>query len=180
MSYLSRFFSDPAPSAKVGRVRRCPHCGETVPASAVTCPTCGWEFDESLDAGSALQMLADQIANSHSFSLSNLRAGFRSEKDIVHSYAIPKTKNALLELTLFFRSKSRGKLSTDFDKSLRNEYRIKYEECISKIQMYYSGDRAFDGIMKQYKKDRNSIKILILVLVIVLLGAAAAVYLFLK
>ena len=32
-------------SNKVGRVKKCPQCGASVPASKVVCPECGCEFD---------------------------------------------------------------------------------------------------------------------------------------
>ena len=81
-------------SNKVGRVKKCPQCGTSVPASKVVCPECGWEFDES-NAGGALDRLHEEIKKSKGF------FSGRSEKDVICSFPIPKTKELVKKINCF-------------------------------------------------------------------------------
>ncbi len=89
------------PSNKVGRVRKCPQCGAPVPAYKVACPECGWEFDDSADSGSAMARYRGALKESRKFFSSE------SEEDVVSTFNIPKSKNDLIEFTLYFKSKLR-------------------------------------------------------------------------
>ena len=89
------------PSNKVGRVRKCPQCGAPVPSYKVACPECGWEFDDAADSGSAMARYRGALKESRKFFSSE------SEEDVVSSFNIPKSKNDLIEFTLYFKSKLR-------------------------------------------------------------------------
>lgn len=168
---LFRKKEDPA-EKKVGRVRKCPRCGAAVPASKVICPECGWEFDDVTNRQSAVQKLTEQLNKTHGFFSS------RTEEDVVREFPIPKSKGDLLELTLFFKTKSRAIDTNDaygrIHFAFRKECRLRYEECIMKARQYYSEDKDFASLIADYdmeiKKKRNLIILLSVVGVVIITG----------
>lgn len=150
-------------SNKVGRVKKCPQCGTSVPASKVVCPECGWEFDES-NAGGALDRLHEEIKKSKGF------FSGRSEKDVICSFPIPKTKADLLELTIFFKSKVKNVTivkQVGEEKELLFAYKQKYDECIMKAKQFYSNDAEFKSLIEEYNKEKKAKVIWVVILSIV-------------
>lgn len=144
-------------SNKVGRVKKCPQCGASVPASKVVCPECGWEFDES-NSGGALDRLHNEIKKSEKF------FSGRSESDVICAFPIPKTKADLLELTIFFKSKVKNftiiKQNEDAEDQelLLAAYKQKYEECIMKAELFYASDLDFQPLITSYYQDKKALE----------------------
>lgn len=149
-------------SDKFGDVRKCPACGALVPALAVSCAECGYEFT-GVGASSSSQTLAKQISqiqenatrkkndatNSGKYSTkggydSPLRATLRAIdqaaqdeiKSLVNNFPIPNTKNDLFDMIMFLKN---------------HGYEDKYNECIEKAKMFFPND----PMIKQLLEDAN-------------------------
>lgn len=155
----------PAPPSMVnngkhGVVRKCPHCGATVEAGTVKCPECEYEF-VGVANNSTMELLARK--------LKEIDAKFSNKNDsedrkvrnnelanAISSIPIPTTREDLLEFICSMSSKT--KYEADFDTHcITSAYRQKYEECINKAKVYFSGDAQFEPLFEQYeryKKDK--------------------------
>lgn len=154
-------------SDKFGDVRKCPSCGALVPALAVSCPECGYEFS-GVSASSSSQLLAKEIAKikkdasdkkneiikSGKFSTIKEKgqlwspqkeALYRIDEDaekqvssLVDSFPVPNTKNDLFDLIMYLKTQ---------------KYEDKYKECLSRAQKLFPNDRLFNDIQKEAKED---------------------------
>ena len=156
-------------SNKIGRVRKCPQCGAAVPSSKVICPECGWEFDDVNDKQSAVQRLSEELSKTH-----GIRSAFTgiTEKDVIKAFPIPKSKNDLMELTIYFKSKFLDKNAECY-----KEYKTKYEECITKAMMLCEHDKDFAKLFQEHKQQKKKQIILIVISIVsALLVIAGIIY----
>ena len=127
-------------------IRVCPNCGKRIPESKTICPACGWELDvESSDHQSAVYRLSQELKNR---SLLN----FQTEYTIIRSFPIPRAKNDLLELTIYFKTRC----LSDFKDEIWDEEDAcvqKYKECILKAKQYYSNDADFVPLIKDFNEE---------------------------
>ena len=163
---------------KIGRVRKCPQSGASVPSSKVVCPECGWEFDDGNDKESAVQRLSAELKKCHSF-LGALAD--KTEGDVILSFAIPKTKNDLLELLIYFKSRrdEKEEVSASYgEKKSRRVFKTKYEECILKAKQFYKSDPDFIPLIKEYDNSKTIRIILTVVFSILFVAAIACIAIF--
>lgn len=160
-------------STKYGDVRKCPVCGALVPALAVVCPECGYEFS-GVDANLSSQKLSAQLIEAENeFSIKREQEiekfkpkwfSTRTEeieenrklvtkkyeielknrkKTIIESFAIPTTKSDLFEFISSLQSKSK-------DDELYNSYNSKLEECIVKAKALFPDDIQIARLIEQH------------------------------
>ena len=122
-------------SDKFGDVRKCPACGAIVPAFQGVCPECGYEFS-GVEANLSSKKLAEELKKSR---------GAQDKKDIIESFPIPNTKGDLLEFLTSMKPKM-----MDFSDPLCSAYFKKYEECISKSELSFSGDKMFSSFLSEF------------------------------
>ena len=126
-------------------IRVCPNCGKRIPESKTICPACGWELDINSDNESAVYRLSQELKNR---SLLN----FQTEYTIIRSFPIPRAKNDLLELTIYFKTRC----LSDFKDEIWDEEDAcvqKYKECILKAKQYYSNDADFVPLIKDFDEE---------------------------
>lgn len=131
--------------SKNAAIRICPNCGKRIPASKPVCPGCGWEIDTEADCQSAVYRLSQELKNR---SLLN----FQTEYNVIRSFPIPRAKNDLLELTIYFKTRC----LSDFKDEIWDEEDAcvqKYKECILKAKQYYSNDADFIPLMKDFDEE---------------------------
>ena len=174
-------------STKFGDVRKCPVCGALVPALAVSCAECGYEFT-GINASSSSQTLSKQIseiqerANKQKAEIST--SGKYSTKSssaldpfsplekaldaiddaaeeeiesLVNNFPVPNAKNDLFDMILFLKS---------------HKYDDKYKECIERARHLYPDDSLFIKIREEAKADKKkeAIKVILVVLALSLLA----------
>lgn len=87
-------------SNKVGDVRKCPACGALVPAMAVSCAECGFEFT-GLEASSSVQTLSKEISRIKKTSK------WDDEDDeieeLIKNFPVPNAKHDLFDLIIFLK-----------------------------------------------------------------------------
>ena len=165
-------------STKYGDVRKCPVCGAMVPALAVTCPECGYEFS-GVDANLSSQKLQAQIdeilANAEKKKIeiqqkSYLRdytekgevwsplekavrqvdAGVRKRiENVINNFSIPNTKSDLFEFTVSLQSKING--------AYGDAYYAKLEECIVKIKLLFPSDPMFKNLLEARQQKQEEL-----------------------
>ena len=116
-------------STKFGDVRKCPACGALVPALAVSCAECGYEFS-GVDASSSAQKLSQEIAKAE-------KEGTEAYS-VVNNFPIPNTKNDLFDLMIYLKNHGYGR---------------KFQECMDKVNLLFPNDPLFAKIAEGKKKD---------------------------
>lgn len=94
----------------VNKVKKCPNCGEVIPAMTVVCPRCGYEYRDIGANGSAVK-LADMLTAETSPS---------KKIEIIQSFPIPNSREDIFELLTLAISNS-PKVSIDNDRIIENE-----------------------------------------------------------
>ena len=161
-------------STKYGDVRKCPVCGAIVPALAVTCPECGYEFSNVETNFSSAKLYEQLVAAEHAdykvaeegliemfTSNSQQRQQkidaekIKAQKKIIESFPVPMTKADLFDFMNYIKPHIKwGKLS--------GAYRKKMFECISKAKSLYSNDVDFEKLIANVEKDMTTRKRIIL------------------
>lgn len=155
-------------STKYGDVRKCPVCGALVPALAISCAECGYEFT-GVDASSSAQILSSKIeeikvtvskrkneiisSNKYSTKSTVTSSSPQSEaiykiesdgeeqiKSLVNNYPIPNTKNDLFDLIMYLK---------------QTGFKNKYKECLDRAKLLYPNDPMFLHIIAEDKKKQK-------------------------
>lgn len=155
----------PAPPSMVnngkhGVVRKCPHCGATVEAGTVKCPECEYEF-VGVANNSTMELLARKLekidakfSNKNEYKDREVRNNELA--NAISSIPIPTTREDLLEFICSMYSKTKYGFDSDNER-ITSAYRQKYEECINKAKVYFSGDAQFEPLFEQYRKYKSNI-----------------------
>ena len=79
----------------VAKVKKCPACGEIIPAMSVICPSCGYEFRD-IEANSSVKNLFSMVNEIYS---SNEKDSAKEErlKMVINNFPVPNTKEDILE-----------------------------------------------------------------------------------
>lgn len=171
-------------STKYGDVRKCPVCGALVPALAVSCPECGYEFS-GIEADSASQQLAKQIDDvlkdaieqknnaqrsrlDNSFKLTSSSPLEKALHDIdentnqrvketIKNFPIPNTKSNLFEFIVSLQSKSNQKI-TSWQTNYKDAYTTKLQEAWDKAKLLFPDDPMFKKIFEELEAENNKKK----------------------
>lgn len=163
-------------STKYGDVRKCPTCGALVPALAVSCAECGFEFS-SIEASSSAQTLSKKIAeiketaskrkNERPTQTSSIKDVFLGNDididaneqiiSLVENFPVPNSKDDLFDLIMFLKGE--------------DVYDKKYKECLNRAKLLYPTDPLFIKIMEQNKEEKKKNILITGVVVIVLIIA---------
>ena len=79
----------------VAKVKKCPRCGEIIPAMSVKCPSCGYELS-NIDANQSVQKLFSMVNDIYSLPTSE-REKDEKAKILINNFPIPTTKDDILE-----------------------------------------------------------------------------------
>ena len=131
---------------KVGNIKVCPSCGESVKSFQLNCSSCGHEFRNNGSSITNLLSKLDEIdkkvyktgyetgkyQNLHEFTLKQIRDN--KKIDLISNFSIPISKENLYEFITFTKSK----LDVDFfDDNLTKEWRKKYSEALGKATISF-------------------------------------------
>lgn len=141
-------------SGKHGEVHKCPRCGEVVPAAAVRCEACGYEF-VGVQAVNSSREFAEGIAKlqqeGRTIDEKNNNAIWEHRKRIdsfIINFPIPSTREDLLEFIAGMAARIEG--------SHGDSYLMKLKECLTKAEILFPGDPMFQPLIEKYSKEIKS------------------------
>ena len=142
-------------SNKKGNICKCPNCGAPVAATDVKCPECGYEFT-GVEGNSSAQRLADSIleVRKRYANKSGLFGGIgkflgqvypvdpesNEIATVIKTFPIPNTKEDLLEFVITMKSNAKSQNEV---RVIAEAYKVKYKECLQKIEIFFSEDPLF-------------------------------------
>lgn len=117
-------------STKYGDVRKCPACGARVPALAVSCAGCGYEFT-GVDASSSAQNLSKAI----------LGCDRSQVKEVIKIFPVPNAKHDLFDIIVFLMHRIEDET-----------YEQKLQECIDRAKYLFPSDPLFAKVIADATK----------------------------
>lgn len=139
----------PAPkSTKFGNVRKCPVCGAFVPAMAVSCAECGFEFAD-IEASSSAQTLSKEIAKINN-SVWGFFNGDEKIEELIKNFPVPNAKHDLFDLIVFLKQHS-----DDIDIRRNRVYGRKLQECLDRAKYLFPTDPLFAQVIADAQKTEN-------------------------
>ena len=150
-------------SDKYGDVRKCPVCGALVPALAVSCTECGYEFS-NIGTNFSSAVLAEKLiaaekaqyklpsndnifysATPESKQMMIDKLKRKAKAQIIESFPVPITKADLFDFMSYIQPQmSSGKLA--------KSYRKKMSECLQKAKSLYANDTDFKKLVESVEK----------------------------
>jgi hypothetical protein len=157
-------------STKFGDVRKCPACGALVPAMAISCAECGYEFS-GIEASSSSQLLAKKIeeikataadkkseiiqSGKYSNTVSKGEVESPQEKvlceididadkqikSVVSNFPVPNAKNDLFDLIVYLKQHIKDKI-----------YEQKLQECLDRAKYLFPSDSLFAQVVADATK----------------------------
>ena len=164
-------------SDKFGDVRKCPVCGALIPALAVSCSECGYEFS-SVGASSSAQLLAkkieevmttaadrkNDILRDHRISTHKENGEYRSPQEkaikeieddaetqiesILKNFPVPNTKADLFDFILYLKNHIN-----------KEEYELKFKECLDRANILYPSDPILSRLKEEGEQIVNNKKV---------------------
>lgn len=179
-------------STKYGDVRKCPVCGALVPALAISCAECGYEFS-GVDASSSAQILSKKIeeikvavskrkneiisSNKYSTKVATLSEQFKGasslspQEEAISEIEKDGEKQILSLVNNYPIPNTKNDLFDLIMYLKQTDFKNKYKECLDRAKHLYPKDPMFLHIIvedkKKQKKDRwrSIIKGVILVII---------------
>lgn len=155
-------------SNKVGDVRKCPACGALVPAMAVSCAECGFEFT-GLEASSSVQTLSKEISRIKKTSK------WDDEDDeievLIKNFPVPNAKHDLFDLIIFLKQHIEDEI-----------YAQKMQECLDRAKYLFPSDPLFAKVIadatkaKDIKKAKDSGEYIMIIIAGVCMFGSLGVY----
>ncbi|SFU96070.1 zinc ribbon domain-containing protein [Butyrivibrio sp. M55] len=161
----------------VGKIFKCPNCGEVLKSFVLNCPSCGFEFRE-IKVSSAVKEFAFKLENIESkreyekpkglFAATD--AQYRVSKtdeqkiSLIKSFAVPNSKEDMLEFMILATSSMNmeaydsAKPSTKSEKALNDAWFSKAQQVYEKAKRSYSVDGTFEEIKFLYDSCNEKIK----------------------
>lgn len=159
-----------------GYIHKCPNCGEMLDSFAVNCPTCGYEF-RGVKGAISVREFAKKLEEIESKRPTN-RFGFKkvlenqntvNETDIkkislIRSFAIPNTKEDILEFLILASSNINLQRYNDFDaiseseKAVSDAWQAKFEQAYEKARLSFGDMPEFKKIHAIYEKKTGEIE----------------------
>lgn len=162
-------------SQNYGSVQKCPQCGNPVEPLAMQCSACGHVFRNApaLMSSQVLYKKLEDIDMAYRNS-GNEKRRIQERASAIMNFPVPTTKEDLLD----FAASMRARKTQCFDEDEEYyAYASKYEECLTKVKMFFPNDPqahcliAMDkeDVEKQKQEDKKSTRGFILYFVILII-----------
>ena len=93
----------------VKKVKKCPSCGEIIPAMSIKCPTCGYEL-RNMDANESVEKLFSMINELYASNASDKEKEEKA-KLLINNFPVPTTKEDITEFLFMAIPNSQDNLS---------------------------------------------------------------------
>lgn len=162
---------DSASKSKFGEVLKCPACGAIVQSYQGKCNECGVEFEyieanpssiklseelkkidvkfmEKLtDVYTAKRMFVGASRRRREIDNNNIEKD-RMKAQVIAAFPLPTTKADLIEFITMMKYNSRNKALSYI---LRETFRNKYRECVSKAKHLFHNDNIINNLIKEFE-----------------------------
>jgi hypothetical protein len=160
-----------------GEIHKCPYCGEYMDAFEITCKTCGHEFRGKKGASSVYQLMEkleeiEKLRPSQTLNFIDIVASHNivSETDkqkitIIKSFAIPNTKEDLLEFLLLAVSNINTQRYDDYsslsatERALSDAWEAKFNHAYEKALLVLVDHPEFHKIQNVYERNCSRIEV---------------------
>jgi len=173
-----------------GKLHKCTNCGETIEAFVANCPTCGCELRDKM-ATSSVRELATKLEQieakrepvklqnifQKAYYANNVTCTDEQKINLIRNYAIPNTREDLLEFIILAESNIDEKLYNainsptpgDVRREIADAWIAKFEQAYQKSKIILTNDKEIARVEELYveKKKRIRQQKMILPLVIV-------------
>lgn len=161
-----------------GEIHKCPNCGETLNSYVTNCPTCGYEIRD-IQGVSSVRKLAMQLEELESKRMPLKRKNILAETfledealdkvdqqkiDLIRNYAIPNTKEDVLEFIVLASSNVNLQRYNDFDqiseveKALSDAWEAKLDQAYQKATIMFGHLPEFERVQKMYDTKSQQIQ----------------------
>ncbi|MAZ36716.1 MAG: hypothetical protein CL842_04620 [Crocinitomicaceae bacterium] len=171
----------PKQKEKVGNIKTCPACGETVKAMALVCSLCGHELNQGVKS---------ELLNSMITKLGKLDASDSDYEqyfaNVVKSYAVPSSMYDIYDFGVYCANAIDSSANSWREDSSALEAKAK--ECLSKLRLSDSSDKIkkealtneIENILKEKRSEISKNNSKDWILISVLLVVSLAVYYIVK
>lgn len=157
-------------SDKFGVVKKCPSCGANVQSYSTICDECGYEFS-GVKANETIENLSKKLEEIRyriqekpykNFLTQNIEKEQREkeitdlQKDLIKNFAIPNTREDILDLLHFISPKLKKGIFTD-DVSMA--WRVKFYEIIEKAKFAFKNDSKMLTQISEYERKHSTSKL---------------------
>ncbi|MCR5254319.1 MAG: zinc ribbon domain-containing protein [Acetatifactor sp.] len=136
----------------VGKVFKCPNCGDIIDSFTLICPSCGVEL-RGIEASKTLHSFMLELKNS---------ASDREKAAIIGNFPVPNTKEDIYEFFVMASSSVLGENS----EVLFDAWNVKMNQCYQKANLSINDEaeldkiqRIYDSTCKQLEKKRSKLSV---------------------
>lgn len=160
-----------------GQIHKCPQCGETIKSFVSSCPTCGYEIRDSHGVSSIRQlaMKLEQLEATRSpqknmnifeqafYGGTQLQKTDEQKIELIRNFAIPNTKEDILEFIIFAAANIDLKvygLESNSDptrRELSDAWLSKLEQADQKAEILFGHTQDYLTIRNTYEKKLKAI-----------------------
>lgn len=128
----------------VGKVLKCPNCGEVLSSFTAFCPVCKYEL-RGVKAANSVQEFTLKLSK------------IKSERELtsfIRNFPIPNAKEDILEFMILASTN----IVDETEKSIFDAWIIKFEQCYQKAKLVFIEDSNYVKIQKIYEETSEKIK----------------------
>ena len=138
----------------IAKVKKCPACGAIMGSLQTRCPQCGNEITHA-QANSSIQKLTEKIEAVTNNNRGMLDADERIASAI-RTFPVPMTREDLVEFIIAMQSRWKNTSTDAGQDKIKQAYKAKYDECLTKAKILFADDPAFQSLFAQAQKDNTA------------------------
>lgn len=129
----------------IGKIYKCPNCGEVIDTFTAQCPSCGYEFRDS-----------SSVFSIKGFTSALLAEDSKEKKvALIRNFPIPNTKEDIVEFMLLASTNIIG----EQDKQIFDAWIVKLDQSFQKAKLVIKNKEDLQNIQEIYEQTQRKIKI---------------------
>ena len=159
----------------IGKIYKCPNCGESLNSFETNCPSCGYEL-RGVGVTSSVKKLViklEQLEKNRPSKNAFMQAFFgdyvtsvdKKKAELIKNFVIPNTKEDILEFLILASSnidiKAYGVGAQQYSsqREVSDAWLAKFEQAYQKAQYLFGGSSEFSSIQEAYRLKTKEIKL---------------------
>lgn len=158
-----------------GELHKCPNCGEVLESFVANCPACGYEFRGTKNSSTVREFATklEEIEKTRPSGKISLKEVLKDQREVsktdlgkislIRSFAIPNTKEDLLEFLVLAASNINLQRYNDFDsiseaeQAVSDAWEAKFEQAYQKAVILIGTSPEFENVQKLYEKKKSEV-----------------------